>query len=201
MDFAEPISALIPGATGRVLSVLAHTSKELSTRNIAQLAGVSPAQAARVLPRLADLGLLERREVPPATLYRLVPDHVAADAIDVLARAPLRLIERLGEVSGAMRPRPACVAAFGSFARHQARADSDIDLVVVRPRGVDEEAEDWRSTVDEIRDSGRRLSGNTVQILEVSQREVKALIRSKKPLWREIVRDAVIVYGPPLNEL
>ena len=201
MDFAEPIPAMIPGATGRVLNVLAHTSKELSARSIAQLAGVSPAQATRVLPRLAELGLVTRRDVPPASLYSLVPDHVAADVLARLARLPLTFVETLGQDIDRLTPAPACVAIFGSFARHQARADSDIDLLVVRPSGVNEENDEWREVVDQIRDRGRVLSGNPVEILEVGQREVKSLIRSKRQLWREIARDAVVLHGRPLHEL
>lgn len=52
-------------------------------------------------PRLADLGLLETMASPPAVLYSLVPEHVAA-------------------------------------AQREADADSDIDLLVVRPAALDE---------------------------------------------------------------
>ncbi len=201
MDFAEPIVALIPGTTGRVLAVLTGTERELSTRAIARLASVSHAQAARVLPGLAELGVVERRDVPPASLYRLVPEHVAAGALIALGRAPLTFIEDLAERVAALQPPPGCVAAFGSFARHQARADSDVDLLVVRPTNVDADDAAWRDVVDAIRGGAERLSGNRVEILEVAQRDVRTLIRSKRPLWHEIVRDAVVVYGPPLNEL
>jgi predicted nucleotidyltransferase len=201
VDFAEPIQALIPGATGRVLSVLAHTTREMSARSIARVAAVSPAQAARVLPRLAELGLVTRRDVPPASLYRLASEHIAADAIGALARLPSTFIERFGSDIQRLRPRPACVAAFGSFARHRARADSDIDLLVVRPSGLNEEDAEWRATIDHIREHGRALAGNPIEVLEVGQAEVRSLIRSKRPLWREIVRDAVLVSGPPLNAL
>ena len=201
MDFADPISAFVPGATGRVLTVLAHTTKELSARGIAELAGVSPAQAARVLPRLAELGLVSRREVPPASLYRLVSEHVASDALAVLTRSSLTFVERLGAEVKALRPEPAAVVAYGSFARHEASADSDIDLLVVRPTAVDEDDEAWRAVLDAIRQRGRLLSGNRIEILEVGQREVRSLIRSKRPLWRAIVSDAVGVSGRPLHEL
>ncbi|MDQ3575947.1 MAG: helix-turn-helix domain-containing protein, partial [Actinomycetota bacterium] len=68
MDFVRPIEAIVPGAQGRMLAVLAETTAELNLRTIAQLAGVSQAQASRVLPGLVQLGIVERREVPPASL-------------------------------------------------------------------------------------------------------------------------------------
>jgi hypothetical protein len=30
---------------------------------------------------------------------------------------------------------------------------------------------------------------------------VKVLIRSERPLWRDIVRDSIVIYGRPLHQL
>lgn len=201
MDFAEPLQALIPGATGRVLGVLVHTAIPLSGRAIAQLAGVSSAQAARVLPRLVELGLVKSRSSPPAILYEFMPDHIAAEPLLLLSGLDLIFLEQLGEDIALLRPTPACAAVFGSFARRQGRIDSDIDLLLVRPKAVAEDDEGWRQSVDAIRMRAQRLSGNGVEILEVGQDEVRSLIRGTKPLWRNIVRDALVVHGRPLHEL
>src|SRR5260370_29062545 len=125
VDFAEPLQALIPGATGRVLGVLVHTSKPLSGRAIAQLAGISSAQAARILPRLVELGLVESQSSPPSILYAFVPDHVAARPLQAFTRLALNFVEQLGAEIASLRPVPACVVVYGSFAPHQARIDSD----------------------------------------------------------------------------
>jgi len=61
MDLVQPVQAVIPGAQGRILAVLAETSAELSLRTIARLSGVSIAQASRVMPKLVELGMVERR--------------------------------------------------------------------------------------------------------------------------------------------
>ena len=50
MDFVRPIEAIVPGAQGRVLAVLAETTAELNLRTIAQLAGISQAQASQMAP-------------------------------------------------------------------------------------------------------------------------------------------------------
>jgi predicted nucleotidyltransferase len=201
MDFAEPLQALIPGATGRVLAVLANTSAPLSGRAIAELAGVSPAQAARVLPRLAELGLAEQRQSPPAVLYALVHEHVAAEPLLALSELDDALMRRLGEQISQLEHPPVSVAVYGSFARRQARADSDIDLLVVRPTGTDEDDERWRSTVGQIRATARRLSGNRVEIMEVAQDDVRDVVHSSRRLWRSIAREARLVHGTSLAEL
>lgn len=201
MDFAEPVQALIPGATGRALAVLVQTSMPLSGRAIAELSGVSPAQAARVLQRLVDLGVVESRSAPPAILYSLVTEHVAAEPLRMLSRLPARLTERLAEEIAEIEPSPACVGAYGSFARHQARADSDIDLLVVRPPGVDSDDDAWAAALETIRASADRLSGNRVEILEVGRAEIPGLLGSRSRLWRDIERDFLIIYGTPLQNM
>ena len=62
MDFRHPVADVIPGAQGHILRPLALASSELSVRALACACGVSAAQTYRVMPGLASLGLVERRE-------------------------------------------------------------------------------------------------------------------------------------------
>jgi predicted nucleotidyltransferase len=134
-------------------------------------------------------------------LYVLAQQHVATKPLRALAGLALAFVQQLGLEIAAMRPAPACVAAYGSFARYQARADSDIDLLIVRPREIDQDDEAWADTVEAVRATARRLSGNDVELLEAPQDDVRRLIRSDEPLWRNIVRDSVVIHGRPLHEL
>ena len=92
----HPIEAVVPGAQGRVLTTLAEVTAELNLRTIARLSGVSQAQASRLLPGLVELGMVERREVPPSSLFRLVPEHVASRAILALAASTDAVLDELG---------------------------------------------------------------------------------------------------------
>lgn len=51
---------------------MAETTAELNLRTNARLAGIRQAQASRLLPDLVSLGVVERREVPPSSLFQLV---------------------------------------------------------------------------------------------------------------------------------
>jgi predicted nucleotidyltransferase len=201
MDFAQPVQAVIPGAQGRILAVLTGTSAELSLRTIARLAGVSIAQASRVMPKLVEQGMVERREVPPSALFRLVEDHMASRAVLALAGARRTVLEELGQAAGALAPLPLSVIVFGSFARGEARADSDIDVVVVRPAEVAEEDLAWGSGLERWRRQARRITGNRAEIVEVDEREIARLLTSRKPLWVDVVRDGSVIFGRPLREL
>src|SRR3954447_14713145 len=117
MDFVHPIAAVIPGAQGRILAVLAETTAELNLRTLARLSSVSVAQASRVMPLLVELGLVERREVPPSSLFRLERTNVAARAVSDLARSRDVVLDAIGDAAKVMSVVPASVIVFGSFAR------------------------------------------------------------------------------------
>lgn len=191
----------MPGAQGRVLAVLAETTAELNLRTIAQLAGISQAQASRLLPDLADLGVVERREVPPSSLFRLVPENIASQALLGLARATDVVLEEIGRLAAALPHPPVSVIVFGSFARREADARSDIDVVVVRPTEIDEDDEAWVDPLEAWRNAVRRLSGNPVEVLEVSAEEAKTKLGGRGQVWADIRRDGRVVHGLDADEL
>lgn len=201
MDFVRPIEAIVPGVQGRVLSVLAETTTDLNMRTIARLADVSLAQASRVLARLVELGVVERRDVPPSSLFQLVSQHVAVGPLLALARARDALIGEMGRLAAGLPLVPVSVIVFGSFARGEADVGSDVDTVLVRPAGVDESDELWSESVEQWRASVRRAGGNRVEVLEAGSDEVVALLNTRRQVWRDIWRDGLVVYGLSLAEL
>ncbi|MDE0700011.1 MAG: helix-turn-helix domain-containing protein [Acidimicrobiaceae bacterium] len=201
MDFAHPVTAVIPGAQGRVLAVLAETTAELNLRTVARLAGVSAAQASRVIPGLVDLGLVERREVPPSSLFRLNRLNAAAQTVVELARLSDTVLAQIGLAAKELRCPPASVVVFGSLARKEADRESDIDIVIVRPDDVNEDDEDWTEGVEQWRRTVSSITGNTVEVIEINVKNVIEKLASDEQLWEEVARDGVAVHGTPLNEL
>ncbi len=198
MDFGRPIEAVIPGVQGRILAVLAETTAELNLRTIARLSNVSLAQASRVLPNLVALGLVERREAPPSALFTLIEDNVAARLVRALSRSREAVLDELGSMAGLMDPRPVSVVVFGSLARGEAAAESDVDVVLVRPVGVEEDDEAWVSSAEAWRTSARRLTGNPVQVIEIGEAEVARRLRRPTALWADVLREGVVVHGSSL---
>lgn len=201
MDFTRPIEALIPGARGRILAVLAETTAELNQRTIAQLADISPAQASRVLPELVTLGLVERREVPPSSLFRLVREHVASRALLQVARSTDLVLEEIGRSASALPHPPTSVIVFGSFARREADDRSDIDILVIRPTDLDEDDETWSDSLQNWSDHVRRLRSNQVEVLEIGHGEVTQNHIPRDQLWHDLYCDGQVVHGLPLEEL
>jgi hypothetical protein len=201
MDFVRPVEAIVPGVQGRVLAVMAETTAELNLRTVAELSAVSQAQASRVLPDLVELGVLERREVPPSSLFRFVPENIASRAILMLARSTDTVLDELGHLAASLLVPPISVVVFGSFARREADAGSDIDVLVVRPTGIEDDDDTWASSVEQLRTGARCLTGNRLEVLEVGASEVASSLRSRRPLWADIRRDGRVVHGLSLDDL
>lgn len=201
MDFRQPVEAVIPDAQGRVLATLARTTQELSLSALAELSGVSLAHVARIVPRLVELGLVERRDVPPAVLVKLVPEHLASRAILMLADLRHTFLEEVRATAEHLEPAPVNVTLFGSFARGEDDMKSDIDMLVVRPSSVDEDDSTWEQSIARWETHLQRISGNAVNRIEVGQDEVAKLLKSRRPLWQAIRREGIVVQGTPLADI
>ncbi|MEO7803728.1 MAG: helix-turn-helix domain-containing protein [Actinomycetota bacterium] len=201
MDMIHPIEALIPGAQGKLLSVLTRAGSPLSLRTLADLANVSPAQVSRLLPSLIELGIVEKSEVPPSILLRLVPQNLVSKSLLELLEMKDTLIAALKERTKAIGPPPINLTLFGSIVRGQVTAGSDIDVLVIRPSAVDDENSAWWISLGDWVDEARTLSGNRINLLEVAEEEVRTLMRSNRPPWNSISEEGIMLAGKPLNQI
>ncbi|HEY3015176.1 MAG TPA: nucleotidyltransferase domain-containing protein [Nocardioides sp.] len=94
----------------RVLALRAMVATGMSQRQIADLLGITQSAVSQQLKFAPELD-----EVHP----------------EVLVEAARPILKALAEANGYTR-----LAVFGSVARHQARKDSDIDLLVETPEGT-----------------------------------------------------------------
>jgi predicted nucleotidyltransferase len=201
VDYGAPIEAVIPGVQGRVLTVLARTEVELTMRAVAELAGVSANRATVVLNQLVRLGLVERRDVGAAALVRLVRDNEASRAVLSLANLRQEVLTRLSGEAKKIRPIPASLMVFGSFARGDAHENSDIDVLVVRPPGAPVDDGRWTAALGQWTDRAARIAGNPVNLLDVSVEELQRLVRRERAPWRTIVEEGVVLIGARPSEM
>jgi predicted nucleotidyltransferase len=171
-------------------------------RSVAELAGVSPQQASVVIGRLVDLGVVERRDVPPASLVRLSPDNLAAQAIVAIANLGREAVVHLERLARDIRPTPASLVVFGSFARGEAGAESDVDVLAVRPAGLPSKCDEWTDSLGVWADKATSALGNPVNVIEASVGELPGLLRRRGPsVWREAASDGIVIAGAPLRDL
>ncbi len=201
MDVSKPFSAISSSVDTDVLVVLAGSTKPRSGRELARRAGRSNTGVQHVLDRLVEHGLVSREEVGRTFLYELNRDHLLAPTVEQMAGARAELVRRLRDAIDGWEVPPVHASLFGSAARGDGDASSDIDLLVVRPADVDPEDATWRDQLDELADSVRRWTGNNAGIAEVSEGELPRLRKDRPPVVEEVSEDAVDLAGEATRKL
>jgi biotin operon repressor len=196
VDLSFPYIAVLSKTHGQVLSVLARTTRPLGGREVARLAGVSQNGAWRALRRLVEQGVvIEQPAGGRSLLYTLNRDHLVAEAIVTLTRLRSILIERVKEHIAGWEVQPIHASMFGSAARGDGGAESDIDILVVRPRDVEKEDERWRSQIDSLAGVIHSWTGNHAGIAEVSKRDLARLRRERPPVVESVEADGIALTG------
>ncbi|MGI8946067.1 MAG: nucleotidyltransferase family protein [Thermoleophilaceae bacterium] len=201
MDVSHPYTAIASGLDPDVLVTLAGTTRPLTGRRVAELAGHSQRGVLRALDRFVEHGLVLRTPAGRALMHQLNREHLAAPAVELLAGMRTELLNRLRVAFAGWEVPPVHASVFGSAAREDGDTGSDIDLFVVRPASVDEETAAWRSQVERLIDDARSWTGNHVTVIEQAEPDVGRLRRSKPPVLKELRRDGIHLAGTPLCEL
>jgi predicted nucleotidyltransferase len=185
VDVALPLRSVVPTLDGPVVAVLAATTAPLSLAEVHRRAGGgSKSGIRRALLRLVAEGVVH--EVPGG--YLLNRDHLAAPAVELLANLHGEFLARIRrEIDGWTRP-PDLVGLFGSAARRDGDASSDIDVLVV---GDDPDIDD----VDRLGQRIQAWTGNSAQIIALTAGDLRRLRRAKEPIVAAWDRDLVVISG------
>lgn len=194
MELARPFAVITPTLDGDVLAVLAGAEAEFTSGQVHRLLpGRSQPGIVKVLDRLSSQGIVTRRQAGRVNLYRLNGQHLAAPHVLALARLRQALIERVVDAITGWRFRPVYGALFGSVLGRAHRADSDIDLFLVRPDDVDEDI--WDEQTEQLASQVTAWTGNDARILEMAESRVRAT-GAKEPVLKDIVAGGVVIAGP-----
>ena len=87
-------------------------------------------------------------------------------------------------------------ALFGSAAKGAMRVNSDIDIAVVRPTGLDDGNERWESQLDELLGLVEGWTGNQANILALNDEGIDEALRSGDPVLRIIAEEGMALAGP-----
>ena len=173
MDHSRPIPSLIPGARGAVLDVLTRVQRGMTIRQLADRAGVSHPQAARHVAHLERLGIVRREHVGRSHVITLT-DTLTVDLLRRVTGLRQAVLRAITDTASMIEPRPVSMVVFGSFARGDDDAESDIDVLVVDDKddgALDAVLARWCQDVT-------RLTGNSVTEIVVRLAELDIMDRS-----------------------
>lgn len=170
MDFGRPLAVVTPTLDGDVLAVLAGADEEFSGRRIHRLLAHGSENGVRkAAERLVEQGVVVSRRAGRANLYKLNRSHLAASHIEGLARLRDRLLGRARDEIASWGIPPHSVLVFGSVARSEAGPSSDLDLLVIRPSEVGEDARAWQEQLSEFENRATGWTGNEARIVEYGE--------------------------------
>jgi predicted nucleotidyltransferase len=194
MDFRRPLTVVTPTLDGDVLGALARADAEFTGRELARHVGHGSTEGIRrAADRLVAQGVVSRRAAGAAHLYRLNREHLAAPWIEGLAGLRQQLIDRLRALLASWDETPRVVLLFGSVARGQATADSDLDLLVIRRHDCDPDSDPWRAQLAELQRSATAWTGNDTRVLELGEGEV--LGSAAESVLKDALRDGIELLG------
>lgn len=192
MDLSNPIRSVIPVSQGEVLAVLARTDRPLTGRRVAELTDGRLSQKGTnlALRALVGSGLVLVEAQPPANLYRLNRQHLAAPSIEALVALRSRLVAAMAEHIDAWKIRTEGAWLFGSAARGDGDETSDIDVLVLRPTHVDDDI--WDDQVEQLASAVTAWTGNRCEVIEYTSEELAVLMgRAEDRLAVGLRADAV----------
>lgn len=195
----HPLDAILGSPSlVRVSRVLASHGGSLDVGQIVQRTNLSAPSVRSALARLIQVGLVHAVGVGRTMVCTLRSQHPLAGAVASFFEAERRqadaLLEAMREAAGHTGETLLAVWVYGSTARGTDRPDSDIDVAVVSYATVPTvAAEAFRERLSlSAPESGRRVS-----VVAFSADAVRDIARRRTRFWRELERDAVVVFGDP----
>jgi len=196
MQLDRPFRIVSPTVDGGVLAVLAGADADFTAPQIQALIGSYTVEGVRrALQRLTAQGIVIARRPTRTAQYRLNRSHLGADAVLSIATIRSRLLTELRRRIEQWDPTPEFAALFGSAAKGTMRAESDIDLFVVRPRTVDPDLPAWSEQVAAIARDVTSWTGNDTRVLEYDTEEVSAGRVVGDPVLNDILAAGLVLHG------
>lgn len=190
MDLTHPAFTVLGENRARILHRLAVLAEPVSGRRIHELSGVKSLRTVqRILDDLVRAGLVSVRRVGPANAYTLNREHILWDPIEGVLAGAARAVTGIADILTENVGHLARAAfLYGSMARGDGDAESDIDILIVWDDSVS--GVETAELLDNAAKRIERLTGNRAQLLSLTERELSRLVERQDPLVESFRSDA-----------
>jgi predicted nucleotidyltransferase len=180
------LASLLFGAYRReVLALLLlHPDASLHVREIARLTGKVPGTLLRELNQLADAGVLSRRPVGNQVHFQANPTCPIYDELRSILKKTSGLADVLRQALEPLGGKVKAAFVYGSMARGDERAGSDVDLMVVGEARLGEVVQALAPAHEVLR---REINPNVYRTAEFSQKLAEA-----EPFLQRVMQDRKI---------
>ena len=183
---------LIFGQTrGRVLAMLCgHPDEAFFTRQISRQVGISVGSVQRELETLSRFGLIARSNSGRQVYYKANRDHPVFAELHALIAKTVGIFQSLGSALAPLANRVFLAFVYGSMARGDEKAGSDVDLMIVGDVTLDEVLMQLAPV--------ERTIARPVNPTVYSTDEFKSRLRDGNHFLRSVLRgEKVVIVGGP----
>lgn len=188
----------------RLCRTLCKNDIEWTGRRLAKELGVSPTTAGKFLKELVKDGIVVTRNAGMAYLYSINNDNYTVKMIlkPFFDQEEKAFNKALSVIRNSLLRTGAGIvslAIFGSIARKDDTAKSDIDILIVLRSMKDRKALDKKMDimVKEIADKFQSIVAPYI----ITAAAFKKRHNTKDPLMREILKSYILIFGKPLERL
>ena len=191
LDYVLGTRALV-----RVLRVLLGHGTILGAPDIARRAHISLPTARDALRQLLAAELVSCTGAGRSVVCGMRHDHPLAPALAALFAAERShaesILAAVTSAASGLAPLPLAVWLYGSVARGEDDPSSDIDIALVSPLShAGAQADALRQALA----AALPQQTHRVSVVAFSRRDIQRLVSEEAPLWKDIVRDAVVLAG------
>lgn len=185
----------------KILRILISPGLELSGREIAAEARINHAGCARALRDLAAIGILRMRKTGKAHLYSVRrQNRLVERGLNRLFLAERELFDAaINYLRSRCGKHVVAAVLFGSYARGEERADSDLDIFFAV--GDQEDAEWLAGTMDGLSGDFDARFGVHLNSYVKTLEEARAMAARRQPPVSRILREGRDLFGHPLKDV
>ena len=200
MDVSNGLSVVTPTLDAWVLRVLVQTTRPLSGRQVARLVRQgSLGGVQKALARLVEQGIVLSDTHPSVTLFTFNRDHLGAGPVIELAQLGATLVERLRGLIQSWEVQPQHAYLFGSAARQDGDASSDVDILLINAISRRQQVSLWAQQVEDLATRIRLWTGNDAGIVDLSAADVDRMQDDDAAILGRWRRDGILLAGAQLH--
>ncbi len=203
MNLSTPLATVAPTLDADVLHVLAATTGWCTAAEVHRRVGSHSDEGVRkVLSRLVGQGVVQVDTPTRYPVYRLNREHVAVPHIVALTRVRDDIVKKIQHEVASWLIQALHVGLFGSFARGTADADSDIDVLLIRPESMNESDESiWSGQIGRLYALIQAWTGNEAQVIDLSPTTLSDMARANDPLFLSWRAEDIPLHGARLLDV
>lgn len=202
MNFTYPLDYIIGQPSKiKILRFLIKVRVAMNGREIGNAVGLSHVRCHTILKELSEQGIVSLRQIGRSTVYELQQNHIVVkDWLKPLFKKEGLLKNSLARtVTNYLSIKPLSIILFGSVAKKQDRAGSDIDILLIMP-----DKANLKTCKREISGSEEiitQLYGNHLSPLFIKRASFIAKLKNEDRFLNEVLKYGYSIYGRAFSEL